>query len=132
LIYLDAFLPDDGQSLFDLSGQGEQFRSAAVDGWRVPPNPPPADTSPDDLPWIAERRMHHPIKTLEQPLRLTRGPLTLAREYILCTKSEAFRRYADKAKAEGWPVHELDASHNPHITVPEALADLLERIAARA
>jgi pimeloyl-ACP methyl ester carboxylesterase len=132
LVYLDAFLPDDGKSLFDLSGQGDQFRAAAVDGWRVPPNPPPPDTSADDLPWINERRMHHPIKTLEQPLTLTRGPLTLPRQYILCTRSEAFRQYANKAKAAGWPVHEMDASHNPHITAPEPLADLLERIARTA
>jgi pimeloyl-ACP methyl ester carboxylesterase len=129
LIYLDAFVPNDGQSFFELTGQGEQVRRAAVDGWRVPPNPPPPDTPGEDLPWITERRRHHPIKTLEQPFLLTQGPLTLPRDYILCTKSEAFRQYATRATAAGWPVHELDSSHNPHITVPQPLADLLERIA---
>ena len=133
LIYLDAFLPEHGQSLFDLTGQSvEQARAAAVDGWKVAPNPSPPDTPAEDLPWIAARRLPHPIGTLEQPLELTRGPLTLPRRYILCTKSEAFRRYAEKAKTSGWPVYELDASHNPHITVPQALADLLERIAQGA
>jgi pimeloyl-ACP methyl ester carboxylesterase len=129
LIYLDAFIPNDGQSFFELTGQGEQMRKAAVDGWRVPPNPPPPDTPKDDLPWITERRMHHPIKTFEQTFRLSKGPLTLPRDYILCTKSEAFRPYAQRATAAGWGVHELDSSHNPHITVPRQLADLLERIA---
>jgi pimeloyl-ACP methyl ester carboxylesterase len=129
LIYLDAFVPDDGQSLYDLTGQvPEKERAAAQDGWRVTPNPPPPDTPAADLEWIAARRLHHPIGTLEQRLALTQGPLTLPRQYILCTKSEAFRRYADNAKAAGWPVHELDSSHNPHITVPEQLASLLERI----
>ena len=133
LIYLDAFVPDDGQSLFDLTGQAPQeARANAVDGWRVPPNPSPADTPEEDLAWIQERRMHHPIGTLEQPLVLTRGPLTLPRDYILCTKSEAFTRYAERARAAGWPVHELDASHNPFITIPEPLMDLLERIAQGA
>lgn len=129
LVYLDAFVPDDGQSLFDLTGQGEQSRAAAVDGWRVPPNPPPPDTPPDDLPWIAARRLHQPIGTLEQPLRLTQGPLTLPRHYVLCTKSGTFRPYADRARASGWPVSEMDASHNPHITIPEELAERLEQIA---
>ena len=130
LIYLDAFVPDDGQSLFDLTGQSpEQSRAAAVDGWRVAPNPSPPDTPPDDLPWIAARRMHQPIETLAQPLELTQGPLTLPRHYILCTKSDAFTRYAEKARGAGWPVYELDASHNPHITIPEELTNLLERIA---
>lgn len=133
LIYLDAFLPEHGQSLFDLTGQSvEQARAAAVDGWKVAPNPSPPDTPAEDLPWIAARRLPHPIRTLEQPLELTRGPLTLPRHYILCTKSDAFRRYAEKAKTSGWPVYELDATHNPHITVPQELAGLLERIAQGA
>jgi pimeloyl-ACP methyl ester carboxylesterase len=129
LIYLDAFVPDDGQSLFDLAGGAAQSRAAAVDGWLVPPNPSPPDTPAEDLPWIAARRLHQPIRTLEQPLTLTKGPLTLPRTYVLCTKSEAFRRYADKATAAGWPVYTLDASHNPHITIPRELAALLEQIA---
>jgi pimeloyl-ACP methyl ester carboxylesterase len=130
LIYVDAFVPDDGQSLFDLTGQNvQQSRAAAVDGWRVAPNPPPPDTPQEDLPWISARRMHHPIKTLEQPLALRQGPLAVPRHYIVCTKDGAFRRYAEKAKAAGWPVYELDSSHNPHITVPDQLAALLDQIA---
>ena len=130
LIYLDAFVPErDGQSFFDLTGQGDGMRRLAVDGWRVPPNPPPPDTSPADLEWVNARRLHHPIGTLEQPLTLTRGPLTLPRDYIMCTKSETFRPYSNRAKAAGWPVHELDASHNPHVTMPEGLMALLDRIA---
>lgn len=130
LIYLDAFVPDDGQCLYDLTGQNA--RAAAVDGWRVPPNPLPADTPPEDLPWILERRLHQPIRTLEQPLVLKNGPLTLPRDYILCTKEATFRRFYEKARAAGWAAHTLDATHNPHITTPAALADLLERIARSA
>ena len=63
-----------------------------------------------------------------EPLKLTRGPLTLPRDYVLCTKSESFRSYATRAGAAGWPVHELHSSHNPHITVPEELAALPDRI----
>src|SRR6516164_2710248 len=52
LIYLDALVPRDGQSLFDLNEAGRRpMREAAAsgDGWRVAPNPTPADTSPADL-----------------------------------------------------------------------------------
>ena len=130
LIYLDAFVPErDGQAFFELTGQGDAMRKVAVDGWRVPPNPPPPDTSPADLEWINARRMHHPIGTLEQKLTMTSGPLTLPRDYIMCTKSEVFRPYYNRAKAAGWPVHELDASHNPHITMPDGLMQLLDRLA---
>lgn len=132
LIYIDAFVPDNGQSLFDLTAQNvEQSRAAAVDRWRVAPNPLPPDTPDEDLPWIAARRMPHPIKTFEQPLRLTNGPLTLPRHYVVCTKNETFRPYFNMAKAAGWPVYELASSHNPHITVPTQLADLLEQMSAK-
>ncbi|HEY7673137.1 MAG TPA: alpha/beta hydrolase [Gammaproteobacteria bacterium] len=131
LIYLDAFVADDGQSLADLTGQGvDQMRANAVDGWLVRPNPLPPDTSLEDVAWAMPRRLNQPIKTLVQPLKLTQGPLTLPRHYILCTKSESFRRYADKGKAAGWAVYELDASHNPHITTPDTLVALLESIVA--
>ncbi len=132
LIYLDAFVPEHGQSLADLTGGEAALRARAVDGWRVPPNPVPDDTPAEDLDWIAARRLHQPIGTLVQALKLTRGPLTLRRDYVLCTKSETFRPYANKAREAGWPVHELDSSHNPHITVPEELAALLDRIATVA
>ena len=129
LVYLDAFVPDDGQSLADLTGGAERLRESAVDGWLVPPNPVPDDTPEEDLEWIAARRMRHPLGTFVQPLTLTRGPLTLARDYILCTKSETFAPYAARARKQGWPVHEIDSSHNPHITIPRELADLLVKIA---
>jgi pimeloyl-ACP methyl ester carboxylesterase len=132
LIYLDAFVPDDGQSFYDVTGGADQGRANAVDGWLVPPNPPPPDTSPEDIAWLTPRRRHHPIKSLEQPLVLTQGPLTLPINYVLCTKSEAFRRFWEKAKTAGWTVHELDASHSPNVTAPEALAALLETIVAAA
>src|ERR1700710_3251440 len=44
LIYIDAFVPDDGQSLFDLNEGGRaSSREAAKnsEGWRVPPLQPP-------------------------------------------------------------------------------------------
>ena len=129
LVYLDAFVPEDGQSLFDLTGEGTKVRAGAVDGWRVRPRPVPPDTPPEDIQWMTERRLHHPIGTLEQRLTLVNGALTLPRDYILCTKSDSFRPFAEKAAAAGWRVHTLDASHNPHITMPSPLADLLEWIA---
>jgi pimeloyl-ACP methyl ester carboxylesterase len=43
LIYLDAFVPDDGKALLDyLPDNGKQLRELAVahgDGWKVPPPP---------------------------------------------------------------------------------------------
>ena len=57
LIYLDAFVPENGQSAFDLlpaSARASRQEGARThgDGWLLPPNPPPPDTSPEDVAWI--------------------------------------------------------------------------------
>jgi hypothetical protein len=44
-----------------------------------------------------------------------------------------FRQFAERAQREsGWRYFEIDSSHNPHITAPQALLALLEKIAAAA
>ena len=101
-------------------------------GWRIPPVPMPPDTPAEDRAWCEPLRVPQPVKTFEQKLKLQNGPLTLPRHYIYCTRNppdDRFRPFYERAKREGWGAHELDASHNPHITCPEVLADLLARIA---
>jgi pimeloyl-ACP methyl ester carboxylesterase len=133
LIYLDAFAPEDGQSLFDLlpPGEAEARRAKAIDGWRVPSNPTPPDTSEEDRAWAEPRRALQPIKTFETKLRLKNGPLTLPRHYIRCERiapADPFRPSYERAGREGWGTSELDASHSPQITAPEALMALLDEI----
>ena len=136
LIYVDAFVPEDGQSLLDLYEADRprvQALAKAGDGWRVPPNPTPPDTSPEDIAWLSERRVHMPIKCFETKLKLSK-PLTLPRSYIYATRitpADTFGPFAKRAKNDpAWRYYELDASHAPNVTAPEALMALLERIAA--
>ena len=133
LIYLDAFAPQDGKCLLDHVGEhGKKMRQVAEDGWRVPANPMPPDTAPADVEWAAPKRMPQPIKTISSPIRLS-GKELPPRSYIYCRRTppgDPFRQFAERAQREGWPYFELDASHNPHITMPEELAALLNKIAA--
>ena len=135
LMYLDAFVPDDGDSAFDLlpAATRAQRASSAGDSWQMPAGPMPPDTSEDDKAWCAPRRKPQPVKTFEQKLRMS-GPLTLPRHYIYCTRNAAddrFRRFYARAQRERWAgAHQIDASHNPHITCPDALAGLLDSIAS--
>jgi len=139
LVYLDAFVPRDGQSVGDLQPPGvrDAMRAAAErdgDGWLVPPNPPPPDTSAADLAWMAPRRLPQPLKALDEPIRLTGAVDRLPRTYIYCTRpgpGDGFRQFAQRARTEaGWQYREIDASHNPHITAPDALAAMLDEIAS--
>ncbi len=93
LIYLDAFVPRDGQSLFDLNqSMQESMRSLvkAGDGWRVPPNPAPPDTPAADVEWLIERRVATPIKCFETRLKLKSEP-AMPRHYIYAHPHRARR-----------------------------------------
>jgi pimeloyl-ACP methyl ester carboxylesterase len=139
LVYLDAFVPRNGQSVVDLqsSETNARMREAARtagDGWRVPPSPLPPGTSEADVAWVTPLRVMQPLRTFEQPVHLTGAGELLPKAYIYCTRprpGDVFRQFAQRAASEtGWHYFEIDAGHNPHITMPETLGTLLNNIAA--
>jgi len=137
LIYLDAFVPRDGQSLFDLNeADVDTMRAAAKagEGWRVPPNPTSPDISAADLDWLTPRRVNMPIKCFEAGLKLQHGEPNLPRSYIYATRitpADTFGQFAARARSEpGWRYFEIDASHTPNVSAPEVLMAQLEKIVA--
>jgi pimeloyl-ACP methyl ester carboxylesterase len=135
LIYVDAFVPRDGQSLFDLVPPQTRDRllagMAAGDGWRVPSMPIPEDTSPGDVAWIERFRMPQPLHCFDRPVKLS-GDIKVPRAYLYALRRPAvdtFGPFAARAKEEGWEYREMDASHSPQVTAPELLADLLVSLA---
>jgi pimeloyl-ACP methyl ester carboxylesterase len=137
LIYIDAFVPGDGQSLLDLY-EADRLRvrelARSGDGWRVAPNPTPSDTPPGDVEWLTARRVDMPIKCFESQLKMHGSALTLPRSYIYATRitpADTFGPFARMAKSDpAWNYHEIDASHSPNVTAPDALMALLQKIAA--
>ena len=138
LVYLDAFVPRDGQSLLDLLplDVAARMREAARttgEGWRVPPNPVPPDTSEADLAWLMPRRVMHPLRAFEERIHLTGPEGAVPRVYIYCTRiapGDVFGPFAERARREpGWQYLELEASHSPNVTMPVALAAVLEKLA---
>jgi len=133
LIYVDAFVPNDGESVYDcLPPAVKAQRQSAAEGWRIPPGPMPPDTPADYRVWAEPRRLPQPTRTFEQKLKLQNGPLTLPRHYMYCTRhspDDRFQPFFERAKRDGWRTYELDSSHNPHVTCSEAFADLLAKIA---
>lgn len=136
LIYVDAFVPRNGQCLFDLlpSGLRAQRQEAAEakgDGWLVPPPPSPQDTPPQRAAWIAKRQRWQPLRTFTQPITIKNEASAIPRAYIYCTRispDDRFGQFASRAKSEaGWTYFEIDASHSPHQTAPEALAKLFQQ-----
>ena len=136
LVYLDAFVPEDGQCVLDLvpperaAWFQEQARTVG-DGWLVPALPLEVwgVTDAADVEWAAPRILPQPLGTLEQPLRFGGGgAASLPRTYI-GTDYVLFRRFAERARTEpGWRSRHLATGHDAMITWPRELAALLLEI----
>lgn len=128
MIYVDAFVPQDGESLYDLAG-GESSFAAPVEGWLIPPVALAPDTSAEDIAWTTPLRRHQPVRTFSQGLRLSHTKPASPRSYIHCTRKankDFFRQFADRFSQDPeWAFHGIDASHSPNITNPRLLAQLL-------
>jgi pimeloyl-ACP methyl ester carboxylesterase len=137
LVYLDAFVPADGQSLDDLAGAG--YRPGAVGPaatWLVKPLPRPMDDA-DAADWAAARRSPHPVGCFTEPVRLKRPvedyPFT--RTYVKATREprpagdgrlSAFWAAAEYAKtSQDWRYREVDSDHVIAMNRPADLVALL-------
>ncbi|MEU2222136.1 alpha/beta fold hydrolase [Streptomyces sp. NPDC018347] len=77
LVFLDAMVPEDGETAVDVLPVTKQLIDLAVDGWRVPPmpeSPPPLGlfgvTDPDDLAWLRSMLSDQPVRCLREPVLL--------------------------------------------------------------
>jgi pimeloyl-ACP methyl ester carboxylesterase len=126
LVYLDAFLPEDGKAVKDYA----PLNPTRLDGWRVPvPGAPPrfGVTDNRDVAWMEARLGDHPNQSFTEPARLSRNTNTSLRQsYVQCTKAPFFAEAAERAKRQGFRSRELFAAgHDAMITQPEALAKVL-------
>ena len=136
LIYVDAYVPENGQCVFDLMPAQmrvthQEATQAHGDGWLISFTHTARGHLTPELPWIAARRRSQPIRTVTQPLLLKTANAGVPRSYIYCTRITPDDRYgpfARRAKSDlTWRYFEIDASHSPHITAPEALVRLFEQ-----
>jgi pimeloyl-ACP methyl ester carboxylesterase len=134
LVYLDAFLPENGKALRDyIDGPAtDELVQVHGDGWRFPkPEMVGEDffgvTDPADLDWMLTRVGDHPYKTMTQPVQLTDDRLnSLPRTFILTTVAPLFREAAERAQRLGFRYYELlSAGHNAMVTQPAELVKIL-------
>ena len=127
LVYVDAFLPDSGESLAMLAVAG--FNTMVVanvkDGMVVPPWVAADAPLPHDVP--------HPLKTLLDTLVLVNpAGRALPVNYILTmdkgATTDAFSPSADRAIARKFPIDTLITDHTPERSALPALVKLLLRV----
>jgi pimeloyl-ACP methyl ester carboxylesterase len=140
LVYLDAYVPDDGQSELDL--WPEDMRAAiqadaeSSRGLRPPPSAAFLGiTDPEMAEWVTARVTPHPMSTYTQPVPPGNAKsAALPRVFIHCTAGPTtplFATFAAKARTSGWAVREIPSGHNAMLTAPHEVAELLIE-AARA
>lgn len=135
LIYLDAFVPENGNSAFDYMPYAKETLVGAAKknrlDWLIPPMPPQefGITDPEDLVWVKERLCQTPLYTHEQKIALENPLLkNIPVSYIFCKKYDMFGDFAKKAKDSGWDYHEINEPHDVMITNPEILIEVLAKI----
>lgn len=138
LVYLDACVPQDGQSFADLLGAELTNQVMAIveqqgDGWQVPHIPNPGEPVDPQL-------TPQPIKTSTQPISLQNSAeLSLPRSFIYCTEDKdkmplggPISQAAQIAKTDpGWHYYELETDHHPIENQPQKLVALLDTIASQ-
>jgi pimeloyl-ACP methyl ester carboxylesterase len=119
LVYLDAFVPEDGKALSDyLPDGGAADREQAArdgDGWKVSPIPASVfAVNAADAAWVDRQCTPQPLATFTTPARLTGACDGIAEiGYILATSFHGpFGQFAAVAESRGWWRHDI-ASPSP-------------------
>lgn len=149
LVYVTAFLPQDGQSLIDITelpeAAGDQVQANLV----VEGDPPVATMAPDAVrealchcgddeqaAWAASIRGQQPVAPFTHPVALG-GPdadafAALPRAYVMCLQDRAVKPALQRRMLEAGGcdrVIEIDTDHSVWASRPDELAAALNRIA---
>jgi pimeloyl-ACP methyl ester carboxylesterase len=129
LVYLDAFVPENGQSCLSLLPPGVRLATVPGEDWLVPPIPSAGFglTRPEVIGLWEGKSGPHPLATLTQPVQLTGGIGRVKRKmYILATDPARFTQFYDKVKNNpGWTVHTLPCTTFIQLEMPDELTAVL-------
>lgn len=136
LIYLDAYLPDEGESEADLwpDEMRADVDAESAGGLRPPPPMKLLGVSePQLLSWVEQGITPQPMATYTQPAPgQNAASAALPRSYVSFTAGptiEVFGKFADKVRASGWPVREISDGHMAVLTSPDLVVDALVELA---
>jgi len=125
LVYLDAMVPNDGETVMQLMDpKGEGIARMVRGDFLVPAWVKEDQKPPKDVP--------HPLKTFTQPISLKNEKRkSIPATYILTVDpgkkahEDNFAPSARRAKERGWEVLEMSADHNPQWSAARELVQVL-------
>jgi pimeloyl-ACP methyl ester carboxylesterase len=137
IVFLDAFVPDSGDTLAAKSSQPvrEQI-AAAVQNGEIAMKPVPAAVfrvNEKDRAWVDGKCTPHPLATLTDKISLTGARERVARKAYIRAKgypSVPFDAAQERVKRDpAWRVTELPCGHDAMVDMPDQLTEILLDVA---
>jgi len=137
IVYLDAFVPQPGDSLISLANPGpRKALEEAVARGDLTAKPVPAaafNVNEKDRAWVDAKCTPHPLAAVEQKLAASGARETIARKTYIRAKgfnSPVFDATLEKMKTTpGWKTYEVASGHDVMIDMPDRLVEILLEVA---
>ena len=137
IVFLDAFVPENGDSLATRASQPVREAVAAlVQDGQTAMRPVPAAVfrvNEKDRAWVDAKCTPHPLATLTDKITVTGGRDRIAKKAYIRAKGYPSAPFdAAQAKLEtaaGWRVYEMPCGHDAMIDMPERLTEILLEVA---
>lgn len=134
LVYIDAFVPDDGRSLLDYAPDDRVRRflngAASLGGYAMPPLPAELfNVNAADRAWVDRRSVPMPLAAFVERIRLSgRGQAIRRRHYIYASDypNSPFTQFYERFKSDpAWVVKVAPCGHHVMVDMPDLLAKML-------
>ncbi len=137
IVFLDAFVPENGQSLVDLTGgmSADRIREAKRNGAiAVPPIPSSVfKVNELDAAWVDKMCTPHPIRCFLDAIPLAGARDRIARKsYILASVyagSTFVPTHARLTKDPSWRTYDVPCGHDVMLDMPDRLTEILLEVA---
>jgi pimeloyl-ACP methyl ester carboxylesterase len=135
LIFLDAYIPQDNKSAFDVIPGLETIyneRRLKEQGkeWLVESYTPEefGVTNPEDIKWMRTRLSPMTRHTHDQPIRIINARAKSLSKSFVCFSEFGHSQFNSQQSDTHWDYHELMRGHDAMITAPKELSELLGSI----
>ena len=139
LVYLDAFVLQDGQCLHDTMPPAQKDMQLELarkhgEGWKVPPIPAEIfNVNVGDRDWVNRQCTMQSLATFQQVIRLERkGDAVQNVTFILASgwNDSPFPVFYERANAKGWKTLTIPCGHDVMLDRPDELTSALLGVVA--
>jgi pimeloyl-ACP methyl ester carboxylesterase len=134
IVYLDAFVPENGEALMTLTTRRQAIEELAQKG-ETSMKPVPAaafQVNEKDRAWVDGKCTPHPLATFTDKIALTGARDRIAKKAYIRAAGYAnppFDSALAKVKKGGWRVYELPCGHDAMVDMPDRLTEILLEVA---